>query len=694
MNLRIILFSFAFLLGINSTNAEVPNFWNKSSYAIECTDKSIRDILNQFGSDYGVIVEMTERVGGACDGWLRSPSAVVFLDSLAIDYQLTWYLFNDTLYVSNVSENDMQEVSVGEGVYQALKDLGLVQKKFGWGNIDADEMAIVSGPKSYLRHIASITSSLNAKSDEKEKEEASEFEEQIFVIPLKFASVTDRETRVRDRTVLIPGVATILNRMLDGTSNAGEIGRFDSPSGELLEVKNEESKFATKVEADPRTNSLIIRSKGRPIEYFKAIVDTLDIPQSSVELDLVVVDISREKMSEIGVNLRTQSLLNRGDISGAVLSNTGVVKGGVGSTLRSAASDLSNSAATSRFNELRSNRIVKNGVGNFNALLNVPDFAKFYADIQLLAVNGDATVIANTSLLAMENQPASIDLSTTFFIRNSSERVANSQPVTIGTLLNVTPHAIDVEGGKKIKLAIEIEDGSILPQSVEGLPLIRRSQINTRVVVPEGNTLILGGHRSQNSKYSKRSVPGLNHVPVVKHLFSSTEKETKNTERLYILTPRIAPEKHNVQDYLTLDEANATQKVLENIDRRWNNSTRVLIDKNLNLLKHILAKKPLPSGYRLRSDMSTYLPVECRSSGLNFSADNRDVIYGTDFVVYRFKVENRSSVTKQVYEHSCFGEGLISVVNSGTRQLNPGQSTDLLVSVEIDKVADRLATFY
>jgi len=694
MKQRLLLLVFFFFLTTSSAFSNVPNYWQKSAYAIECGDNSIRDILQQFAEDYGVIIEMTDRVGGSCDGWIRSPSATVFLDSIAIDYQLTWYLFNDTMYVSGIDENDIREVHVGEGVYQALKDLGLVQKKFGWGNINENDMAIVTGPRSYLNHIVQITNSLNASTEEKEEKEEREFEEEIFVLPLKYASVTDRETRVRNRTEVTPGVATILNRMLDSDSSGGEIGKFDSPTGELLEVKNEEVKFSTKVEADPRTNSVIIRSKGKPFEYYKAIVDTLDIPQSSVELDLVVVDISREKMSEIGVNLQSESLFQRDDVSGTLITNTGVLEGTSGLVRSRARSGITSPAALDRFNDLRSNRVFRNEVGNFNALVNIPDFARFYADVQLLAESGDASVIANTSLLAMENQPASIDLNTTFFIRNSSERVANSQPVTIGTLLNVTPQVIDVEDGKKIKLAIEIEDGSILPQSVEGLPLIRRSQINTRVVVPEGNTLILGGHRSHMSENSKSGVPGLNQVPLVKHLFSFREQETRNTERLYILTPRIAPQMHRVQDYLTLDETNVTQKMLDNIDKRWNNSTREFIGSNLALLKRILTNEPLPDGFRIRNDMSLYLPVECRSSGLVFEHKDDGVVYGNSMAVYRFEVLNDSYITKDVHEHSCFGKGLLSVVNAGKRTLQPGQDTTLLVSVEVNKIADKIAAFY
>ncbi len=620
--------------------AEIPQFWKVSAYAMECVDADIKDVFADFGKSFGVSVDVNDNVVGTCQGWLRHESAEEFLNAIAIEYQLSWYLFNDVLHISNTNDNVIKRVRIDDGLYDALLEFGLLQDKFGWGSLDENQVAIISGPQSYVAHIEEITEDLK---NQKEFEETSELdkEDKIHVIPLKYASVADRETVIREKTIKIPGIASILNQILNG--KGPKIVKSTNDTSDLLELNKGNSVV---VQADVRTNSVIVKSQGRTLEYFQDIISKLDKPQQLIEIDAVIVDINREKLLDVGVDFSAEG--DRGNYQGQFSTN-----------------------------------VLQGGSQSAGALLSIGNFGKFYASLKLLESNGDANIVANTSILTMENQPAFIDLSTTFFIRSVGERVANIDSVTTGTLLNVTPQHIQTDAGDKLKLLVDIEDGKVLDRTVDNLPVLSRSNISTKAVISKDRSLVIGGYHLQSTEKSIRSVPGLGQVPLIKHLFTAKESKTKHMERIFILTPRISPLEHNTQDYLYYDKTNVASKAVETIQNRWHKSNRHFIDQSVKLMTAMLQSGGLPKGYNYSKGIVDRIPVTCKKDNLEFTFLKKNAVYGNGIAVYRSKVINTSNKQIPVYEDVCSGKGLIGVVNIGAKTLAPKQSTLFLVSVDV-----------
>ena len=78
------------------------------------------------------------------------------------------------------------------------------------------------------------------------------------------------------------------------------------------------------------------------------------------------------------------------------------------------------------------------GVNPTTVIPNVGEF--LMARIQALEGNGDARIVSRPSVLTLDNLGALIDLSETFYIQTSGERVANVVPISVGVTLRVTPH--------------------------------------------------------------------------------------------------------------------------------------------------------------------------------------------------------------------------------------------------------------
>ena len=87
---------------------------------------------------------------------------------------------------------------------KALTDLGVLEPRFGWGELADHGMAIVSGPPSYIQLVETTIRNLPARA------------QQIKVFRLRHASAQDRTVPYRGQELNIPGLASILRGMVGG----------------------------------------------------------------------------------------------------------------------------------------------------------------------------------------------------------------------------------------------------------------------------------------------------------------------------------------------------------------------------------------------------------------------------------------------------------------------------------------------
>ena len=103
--------------------------------------------------------------------------------------------------------------------------------------------------------------------------------------------------------------------------------------------------------------------------------------------------------------------------------------------------------------------------------------------------------------------------------------------------LTVTPH-ITEEG--TIFLDVKVtRDTPDFNQSVGGIPTIQTQFLQTKVLLTDGGTVVVGGVLVDDNEYSIRQVPGLGNLPIIGNAFRNKSVTQSTQELLFFLTPEI-----------------------------------------------------------------------------------------------------------------------------------------------------------
>lgn len=160
------------------------------------------------------------------------------------------------------------------------------------------------------------------------------------------------------------------------------------------------------------------------------------------------------------------------------------------------------------------------------------------AQLQTLEQDRKAKIISNPRITTVDNREAKILVGQKIpLIVQDVAGNPVSQLQTIGVMLRVTPH---LTADKKIVMDLHPEVSDLSTQStVQGGVIINTSEADTRVMVDDGQTAVIGGLIRTNEGTVRRGVPYLKDIPLLGLLFSSTNTVNSNRELLIFVTPRI-----------------------------------------------------------------------------------------------------------------------------------------------------------
>jgi type III secretion protein C len=257
-----------------------------------------------------------------------------------------------------------------------------------------------------------------------------------------------------------------------------------------------------RIEADPSLNALMIYDNVSKREMYRSLIAQLDVEPEQIEIEALIVDIERSKLAEMGVEWGVR----RGDTISRV-NATGSDSRGV---------ELPIPGAT----------------------LLISNVARFYARLKALEGSGEARVLAKPTVLTLDNVAAVLDLSQTSYVPLVGERVAELADITAGTMLRVVPRIVREGDNTRVRLEIDIEDGSLGEPGLKSS--VTRSTISTQAIIDLQQTLMIGGYHTESMSRNKQQVPVLGDVPVFGNLFRSESQSHGSRERLFLITPRLA----------------------------------------------------------------------------------------------------------------------------------------------------------
>ncbi|MFK7915071.1 MAG: type II secretion system protein GspD [Pseudomonadales bacterium] len=181
------------------------------------------------------------------------------------------------------------------------------------------------------------------------------------------------------------------------------------------------------------------------------------------------------------------------------------------------------------------------GTGNSGSTGLFFDLTTPNVEVTLTALEqqGRVQTLSTPTLLALENQEASVIIGdrrgyqvTTTINQVTTESI---EFLESGVILRVSP-SIDTNGRVMMNIHPEVSTGNV---DNFGIPSQTTTEVTTSLLVPDGETVFIGGLMKHSAVQNRNSVPVLGRVPLVKHLFSSQENTNVNTETVVLITPRI-----------------------------------------------------------------------------------------------------------------------------------------------------------
>ncbi len=523
-----ILFTLVFALCTINAYAFDPS--RLFSYYAENQD--ITAPLSALAREQNLAPSFTQNVVGVISGRFENIPAMHFLETMREAFGVGYYSLNDILYFYNQSETQKAFIStkvIGpQDLIAMLENSSIISDNLPIEYMPENDMLVVSGPITYIQQVQSAIAAF-------EQAQTSNFTMEVF--PLKYAWADDISITSMDTQITIPGVATILRAMVTGSqvspsttvqlpssvnslvgSGLASQGQASTPAP-IASLAAKASESGVNIIADPRVNSVIITDAAYRMDYYRKVIEDLDKPVELVEIHAAIVDIDSGFSRNLGVNFQ-------GNMSTGNNGNNGIGGSTAGAPTTSVVPPVAGT-------------IVSGGLSSTIYSLGT-EF--FIAQVEALQANNQARVLGKPSVLTMDNVQATLENTSTYYIEVAGTDVADLFKVESGTVLKVTPHIITNDFGEQsIKLVVNVQDnqGDDSGQAVGALPPIRQTKINTQAVVNEGQSLLIGGYFYEQVSESDSGVPWLKDIPLLGHLFKSSEKSSNMLERLILITPRI-----------------------------------------------------------------------------------------------------------------------------------------------------------
>lgn len=275
------------------------------------------------------------------------------------------------------------------------------------------------------------------------------------------------------------------------------------------------------ITVDDRTNSIIAYQTQERLDELRRIVAQLDIPVRQVMVEARIVEANVDFDKSLGVEWR-----------GVSLGDNNFVVGGTNSLVK-------NSDPL----EIDAGTFVDLGAAGRNVGLNlgfITDNALLDLELSAMEKTGNGEVISQPKVVTSDKETAKILKGSEVPYQEASSSGATSTSFKEAALaLEVTPQITpDNRIIMEVKVTKDAPDFSNAAAS-GGVPAISKNEVNAKVLVTDGETIVIGGVFTNTQSKSVDKVPLLGDIPYVGRLFRRDLVKDSKSELLIFLTPRI-----------------------------------------------------------------------------------------------------------------------------------------------------------
>ena len=296
------------------------------------------------------------------------------------------------------------------------------------------------------------------------------------------------------------------------------------------------------VSIDERTNTLLVQDTAAKLSEVRALVNTLDVPVRQVLIESRIVIANNDFARDLGVKLGASGVATRNDA-------VGIIGGGL-------EGDLDASSVAGPF-------ISTGGGDNENLLVNLPQtlaagsggavnlvlgkLGSYLLRLELNAMQqeGKGEIVSSPRVITSDQNKAVIKQGVEIPYQEATSSGATSVSFKAAVLqLEVTPH---ITPDDRVIMDLKLnKDNPDFTRAVLGVPPVDTREVETSVLVDNGETVVLGGVFERTKSSNIQRVPFFGDLPYVGFMFKQEQIQDENSELLIFVTPKI------LKDTLTL----------------------------------------------------------------------------------------------------------------------------------------------
>ena len=280
-----------------------------------------------------------------------------------------------------------------------------------------------------------------------------------------------------------------------------------------------------KITVENTTRSIIVRGHKPDLDVIDAVIREIDVKTKQVLIEAFIVDVTSSfakalgsrigAMTEKGVSGEKGSEIISGTVGGATTTAGGIALG-------AAAGTVTNNSITG----------ATSGIGIIKTL----GTGALKLELEALESLGLNKILSSPSVFTLNNQEATITQGDQIPYQTTSDGTTTTEFKEAALSLTVTPSII---GDGNVLLDIQVNNDA--PKTIAGAdePGISTNEITTKLLVSDGDIVVIGGIKKNTINDTRTRTPGLSKVPVVGNLFKSKNKTDELKELLIFIAPRV-----------------------------------------------------------------------------------------------------------------------------------------------------------
>jgi general secretion pathway protein D len=309
------------------------------------------------------------------------------------------------------------------------------------------------------------------------------------------------------------------------------------------------------IAAHPGTNALVLTAPPDIMNALQDVIAQLDIRRAQVLIEALIVEMAEGDGVNLGVqwgNLETGAMIQ--------YSNTGASVGQVMVGLEEAKDTTSTTAVYDENGKfLRNETTTEEGdystlaaaLGGVNGAALSIAMGDWTALISAVSTDSNSNILSSPSITVMDNGEASFIVGEEVPVLTGSTSGSNNENPfqtvdrkEVGIKLKVVPQ---INEGNSVQLNIEQEVSNVLGANGAVDVRFAKRQLNTSVMVEDGQMIVLGGLIDERALESESKVPILGDIPYLGHLFKSTSTQVEKKNLMVFIKPTI------IRDGMTAD---------------------------------------------------------------------------------------------------------------------------------------------